>query len=116
MTFRSGWVGVATHKNFVDFLYYSYMFNPVYARIIEYHDENATASANPVKLFYTPLSFKEAFFSALNYRGFDPIVLKGEQELKKFKKRKMLMPTLISECFEEINGPILMFLPSLKPK
>jgi len=25
----------------------------------------------------------------------------------------MLMPTLISECFEETNGPILLFLPSL---
>jgi hypothetical protein len=75
MVFKSGWVGVASFHNFIDFLYYSHLFNPVYARIIEYHDEK---TSNPIKLFYSPLTFKQAFFSALNYRGFDPIIIRGE--------------------------------------
>ena len=53
LVFRSGWVGVATHKNIVDFLYYAYLFNPVFTRVIEYHE-----SSGSVKIFYTPLSFK----------------------------------------------------------
>lgn len=73
MTFRSGWVGVASHQTIIDFLYYSYLFNPVYARMIEFIDDQ-----NKVKLFYTPLSFNEAFIASLSYRGFDPIVLRGE--------------------------------------
>lgn len=52
MIFRSGWVGVASHQTIIDFLYYSYLFNPVYARMIEFIDDGK------VKIFYTPLSFK----------------------------------------------------------
>ncbi len=37
MSFKSGWVGVASRRNIIDFLYYSYLFNPTYARIVEYH-------------------------------------------------------------------------------
>jgi hypothetical protein len=95
MTFRSGWVGVASYHNFIDFLYYSYLFNPLYTQVVEYHDDKKD-SINPIKLYYTPLTFKEAFFLALNYRGFDPIIIKGEYDFKNFKRRKMLMPTLIS--------------------
>ena len=52
LTFRSGWVGMASHKNIIDFIYYAYLFNPVFTRIIEYHSENG------LKYFYTPLTFK----------------------------------------------------------
>lgn len=33
------------------------------------------------------------------HRGFDPIILNGEMEFKKYKKRKMQLPVLVSECF-----------------
>lgn len=116
MTYKSGWVGVANNKNIAQFLYFSYLFNPTYARIVEYHEEISNLQGNNVKVFYTPLTFKEAFFASFNYRGFEPIVLKGEQELKRFKRRKMQMQTLVSECFEELNGPIMIFLPCLGTK
>jgi hypothetical protein len=110
LTFRSGWVGVASYNNFIDFLYYSYLFNPLYAKVVEYHERPAA----PAKIFYTPLSFREAFFEAMNYRGFDPIILHGEKQFKLFKRRKMLLTTLISECFEELSGPIMIFAPGLR--
>ena len=53
MSFRSGWVGVASRKNIIDFLYYSYLFNPTYVRVIEYHpnpsssDPNNNSNSNP---------------------------------------------------------------------
>lgn len=74
MVFRSGWVGVATHHTIIDFLYYSYIFNPTYVRIIENVSEEGKSS-----IFYTPLTFSEAFFASLSYRGFDPIVLRGDE-------------------------------------
>lgn len=51
MSFRSGWVGVASRKNIIDFLYYSYLFNPTYVRVIEYHpntssDSNSNSNTN----------------------------------------------------------------------
>lgn len=51
MSFRSGWVGVASRKNIIDFLYYSYLFNPTYVRVIEYHsnaslDPNSNSNTN----------------------------------------------------------------------
>lgn len=109
LSFRSGWAGMALHKNFLDFLYYAYMFNPVFTRVIQYH------SPKGLKMLYTPLSFKDAFFAALSHRGFDPVILNGEAEFKKFKHRKMELPVLVSECFEETNGPILIMLPGVAP-
>ena len=72
LVFRSGWVGLASHKNIVDFIYYAYMFNPVFVRVVEYRLQDST------KYLYTPLTFKEAFQAALYHRGFDPIILNGE--------------------------------------
>ena len=34
--------------------------------------------------------------AALSYRGFDPIITRSELELKKIKRRKMRMQTIIS--------------------
>lgn len=39
LKFASGWVGVAPYNNFIDFLYYSCIFNPTYVRMIEYHED-----------------------------------------------------------------------------
>jgi len=30
LTYKSGWIGVSNHKNILDFIYYSYLFNPTY--------------------------------------------------------------------------------------
>ena len=51
----------------------------------------------------------------MHLRGFNPIIVNSEKELKKVKLRKMALKTLISECFEEINGPIFVMIPGVKP-
>ncbi len=37
---KSGFVGAGNHKSILDFLYYSYLFNPVFVRIIVYKKED----------------------------------------------------------------------------
>jgi hypothetical protein len=34
ITLKSGYIGMGTHKNIIDFLYYSYLFNPVFVKLI----------------------------------------------------------------------------------
>jgi hypothetical protein len=60
LKFASGWIGVAPSPSLVDFLYYSCIFNPIYVRMIEYHDEEQLNHlAQPtIKMFYQPLTFK----------------------------------------------------------
>ena len=36
MNFKSGWVGVGVKQNFIDFLYYAYLYNPVFVRIVQH--------------------------------------------------------------------------------
>ena len=53
----------------------------------------------------------ESIKCAITLRGFDPIIVKSEREYKNVKYRKMALKTLISECFEELNGPVFIMLP-----
>lgn len=105
ITLKSGWAGIGTHSSIIDYLYYSYLFNPVFVRVIIYKKEDKE------EYFYSPLSFMESIKCALTLRGFDPIVVKSEREYKNVKYRKMALKTLISECFEELNGPVFIMLP-----
>lgn len=93
ITLKSGWVGIGTHSSIVDYLYYSYLFNPVFVRVIIYKKEDKE------EYFYSPLSFMESIKCAISLRGFDPIIVKNEREYKNVKYRKMALKTLISECF-----------------
>ncbi len=65
LTYKSGWIGVSNHKNILDFIYYSYLFNPTYVLPIFIKEEK--------KIRYTPISFKEAFYASLSHRGFEPL-------------------------------------------
>lgn len=89
----------------MDYLYYSYLLNPVFVKLIIYKKEDRE------ELYYSPLSFVEGLICALDYRGFDPIIIRNEKEYKAIKYRKLALKTLISECFEEMNGPIFILLP-----
>jgi hypothetical protein len=84
---------VATHKSIIDFLYYSYILNPVFVRLVLYRKPDKDT------LFYAPLTFTEALRCSLHYRGFDPIIVHNEREFKNVKHRKLAMKTLVSECF-----------------
>lgn len=93
ITLRSGFIAIGTHKSIVDYMYYSYLLNPVFVRIIVYKKEEGE------DVYYAPLSFLESLRCALNYRGFDPIIVHNEKEFRHVKYRKMAMKTLVSECF-----------------
>lgn len=93
ITLKSGFIGVATHKSIIDFIYYSYILNPVFVRLVLYRKPDKDV------LFYAPLTFAEALSCALNYRGFDPIIVHNYSEFKNVKHRKLAMKTLVSECF-----------------
>ena len=93
ITLKSGWAGIGTHSSIVDYLYYSYLFNPVFVRVIIYRKEDKE------EYFYSPLSFVESIKCGLTLRGFDPIIVKNERDYKNVKYRKMALKTLISECF-----------------
>lgn len=81
------------------------MVNPVFVKILIYKKKEKE------EIYYCPLSFLESAKCALDNRGFDPIVVHSEIEFKHVKYRKLTMKTLVSECFEEINGPIFIMLP-----
>ncbi len=34
ITLKSGFIGLGTHRNIMDFLYYSALFNPLFVRLI----------------------------------------------------------------------------------
>lgn len=89
----------------MDYLYYSYLLNPVFVKLIIYKKEDRE------ELYYSPLSFVEGLLCALDCRGFDPIIIRNDKEYKAIKYRKLALKTLISECFEEMNGPIFILLP-----
>lgn len=55
LIFRSGSVGVGINNNFVDFLYYACMFNPIFCTLLEYYEEPET---NKRKLYYIPMTFR----------------------------------------------------------
>lgn len=40
VTLKSGFIGIGTHKSIIDFLYYSYILNPVFVRLVIYKREN----------------------------------------------------------------------------
>jgi hypothetical protein len=105
ITLKSGFIGIGTHKSILDYLYYSYLLNPVFVRLIIYKKGESE------ELYYSPLSFIESLHCALDCRGFDPIIVRSEREYKAVKYRKLAMKTLVSECFEELNGPIFILLP-----
>lgn len=70
---------MGTHKNIVDFLYYSYIFNPLFVRLIlvvdkEVKDGQEREFVKDVN--YAPLSYEEALKCAIQNRGFDPIVVR----------------------------------------
>ena len=40
ITLKSGFIGIGTHKSIVDFLYYSYILNPVFVRLVIFKKED----------------------------------------------------------------------------
>ena len=40
ITLKSGFIGIGTHKSIVDFLYYSYILNPVFVRLVLFKKED----------------------------------------------------------------------------
>jgi hypothetical protein len=54
-------------------LYYSYLLNPVFVRLIIYKKEDKE------EIYYSPLSFIEGIRGALDVRGFDPIIVRNEK-------------------------------------
>ena len=103
-------MGMGTHKSIVDYLYYSYMFNPVFVRLVVFAkgkkaNEEITSPLEfweqnkEDQIYYSPLSFWESLKAAMQLRGFDPIVVENEKDFKALKIRKMALKTLISECF-----------------
>lgn len=76
------------------------------------NDNNETELKYVIKdVNYAPLTHAEALKCALVNRGFDPIIVRNDKEMKKVKYRKMAMKTLVSECFEELKGAIFILLP-----
>lgn len=87
----------------MDFLYYSTIFNPLFVRLILIVDKEVREGKDVEYIKdvnYAPLYFEEALECAISNRGFDPIVIRNEKEMKKVKYRKMNMKTLVSESFE----------------
>lgn len=50
----------------------------------------------------------------MSRRGFDPVVLKGKREFQKYKTRKLPLKLLIAELHQQLDGPVLVFLPKTK--
>lgn len=105
ITLRSGFIAVGSHRSIIDYLYYSYLLNPVFVRLIIYRKPDKEET------YYAPLSFSEAFKAAMTFRGFDPIVVHNDREFRAVNYRKMAMKTLISECFEGLYGGVFIMLP-----
>jgi hypothetical protein len=40
ITLKSGFIGIGTHKSIIDFLYYSYILNPVFVRLVIYRRDD----------------------------------------------------------------------------
>lgn len=90
---KSGFIGIGNHNSIIDYIYYSYIANPLFVKVLIFKKENKEET------YYCPLSFLESVRCALNNRGFDPIIIHNDKEFKQIKYRKLTMKTLISECF-----------------
>ena len=84
--------------------------SPTFVRILIVKSET-----NKTEFMYIPLTFLQALKCAMTARGFEPIVV-PEKELNKIKERKLSMPLLVVENFENLKGPILILLPGIDSK
>jgi hypothetical protein len=65
ITLKSGFIGIATHKNIIDFLYYSYIFNPVFVRIIIIVEKFENGLEIVKEINYAPLNYIESLRCAV---------------------------------------------------